>query len=68
MKYLIGLSHNTKPLSYSTGKRANVLLKGHLGIKGYPQYNKVSRLLLCCIYSEFNLQGSCAVPMLYPSI
>ena len=28
----------------STVNRAEALLKGHLSIKGYPQYNKVSRL------------------------
>ena len=45
MKYLPGLSHDTKPLSWSTGNRAKVLLKGHLTIKHYPQYKKVSRLI-----------------------
>ena len=35
MKYLPGLSHDTKPLSCSTGNRAKVLLKGHLSIKRY---------------------------------
>ena len=45
IKYLLWLSHDTRPLSCSTGKRANVLLKGHLSIKRYLQYNKVSRLL-----------------------
>ena len=44
MKYLPGLSHDTNPLSCSTGNRAKVLLKCHLRIKGYPKYNKVSRL------------------------
>ena len=43
MKYLPGLSHNAKPLSCNTGNRAKVFLKGHLSIKGYPQYNKVSQ-------------------------
>ena len=45
MKYLPGLSHDTKPLRCSTGNRAKVLLKGHPSIKRHPQYNKVSRLL-----------------------
>ena len=35
MEYLPGLSHDTMPLSCSTGSRANVLLKGHLSIKRY---------------------------------
>ena len=44
MKYLPGLSHDTKPLSCSTGNQSMVLLKSHLSIKRYPQYNKVRRL------------------------
>ena len=45
MKYLPGLSHDTKPLSCSTGGTEKVLLKGHLSIKRHTQYNKDSRLL-----------------------
>ena len=41
MKFLQGLSHDTKPLSCSTGNRAKVLLKCHLSIKCFLQYNKV---------------------------
>ena len=51
MKYLPGLSHDTKPLSCSIGNTAKVLLKGHLSIKGYPQYNKVSKL-----FQQFHLE------------
>ena len=34
------LSHDTKPLSCSTGNKAKVLLKGHLSIKRYPNITR----------------------------
>ena len=40
MKYLPGLSHDTKPLSCCTGNRAKVLLKGHLNIKRHPNMTR----------------------------
>ena len=45
MKYLKGLSDDTKPLSCSSANRGKMLLKGHLSIKSYTQYNTANRLL-----------------------
>ena len=45
MEYLPGLPQNTKPLRSFSGNRVKMLLKSHLGIKCYSQYNKVIRLL-----------------------
>ena len=46
MKYLpgqSGLSHDTKPLSCSTGNRAKMLPKGHLSTKHYSQGPNITR-------------------------
>ena len=53
-----------------TGNRAKVLLKGHLSIKRYPKYNKVSRLLQhSSIYSQWGqLRMNCAWPGDYYSL
>ena len=70
MKYLPGISQHTKPLSCSSGNRAEVLLKGHLSIKYHPQYNKVSRLLwYSSIQSQWGCPGmNCVWPVDYHSL
>ena len=40
MKYLQGLSHDTKPLSCSMGNRDKVLLKGQLSINVTPNMTR----------------------------
>ena len=44
MKYSPGLTHDTKPLSFSSGNRGKMLLKGHLSINNHNKHNKVIRV------------------------
>ena len=45
MKFLIGLSHDNKPRSSSSGNKEKMFLKGELSIKSQTQYDKINRLL-----------------------
>ena len=58
MEYLPVLPQDTKLLRRSSGNRARMLLKSHLGIKCHSQYNKIFRILQ---HSPANSDWGCMV-------